>query len=61
MNEFGSEAQSNLSRSTSPTHTGGSHHGTHEEDAAAEADVEENDEPESTIQWSQQHLSLVDR
>lgn len=61
LNEFGNEVQPSTLGSTSPSRTSGSQRGAQEEDAAAEADVEEDDEPESSIQWNQEQLSLVER
>ncbi|XP_052125378.1 uncharacterized protein LOC113204757 [Frankliniella occidentalis] len=55
LNEFGNETQPDVSQVTSHAQEA-----IHEEDAAAEADVEEDDEPESATQWNQQHLSLVE-
>ncbi|XP_034243260.1 uncharacterized protein LOC117646443 isoform X3 [Thrips palmi] len=60
LNEFGSEVQPNALQSTSPSRTSGSQRGAQEEDAAAEADAEEDDEPESSIQWNQEQMSLVE-
>lgn len=56
LQEFGNEVQSGASCSTMPCDKE-----TQEEDAAVEADVEEDDEPESTTQWNQQQMSLVER
>lgn len=61
LSEFGNEVEPSAVGSTSPSRTSGSQRGAHEEDAAAEADVEEDDEPESSIQWNQEQMSLVER